>query len=129
MFVTYEEYEGLTPFDPVPEQEYERLAPIADIVSDHWTLGRIGRASARGEVLPDAVKVLYGAIVKALPAVLDGMAGGERVASFSNGVDSFTFDLATVSGQLDGQLGWLLDMMPVEWVSECVAYDGGPDAR
>ena len=129
MFVTYEEYKGRTMFDPVTKQEYERMAPLADIVADHWTLGRIGRASARGEELPDAVKVLYGSIIEALPAALDGVRGGERVASFSNGVDSFSFDLASIDAQLDGQLGWLLDMLPVEWVSECVAYEGGADAR
>lgn len=129
MFVDYEDYKDLSLFCSVTEDDYERMSPIADLIVDHWTLGRIGRASARGEELPDGVKALYGAVIEALPTALAESRGGERVKSFSNGVDSFTFELSTVSKRLEDQLGWLLDMMPVEWVSECVAYEGGPDAR
>ena len=128
MFVDYEDYKDLSLFGSVTEDDYERMSPIADLIVDHWTLGRIGRASACDEELPDGVKALYGAVIEALPTAMAESRGGERVKSFSNGVDSFTFELSTVSKRLEDQLGWMLDMLPVEWVSECVPYEGGPHA-
>ena len=106
----------------------EILSEQRELEKNYRAIGEWFVSEYEGE-LPDAVKVLYGAIIEALPAVLGGVRGGERVASFSNGVDSFTFDLASIDAQLDGQLGWLLDMLPVEWMSECAAYEGGADAR
>lgn len=125
MFVSYEDYKALTVFTPATQADYERMAPIADLVIDHWTLGRVGRASANGEALPDAVKVLYASIVESLPSVMSEAKGGERVASFSNGVDSYTFVNEAVDKRLKDQIGWLLDLLPVEWVSACVPFEGG----
>lgn len=125
MFVDYDDYSDLTVFGPVTASDYERYAPVADLITDHWTLGRIGRASADGEELPDAVKVLYVSVVESLPSVMKEAKGGDRVKAFSNGVDSFTFEIEAVDKRLRDQVGWLVDLLPVEWVSACVPFEGG----
>lgn len=125
MFVDYEDYKALTVFGPVTETDYERYAHVADLITDHWTLGRISRASADGEELPDAVKALYVSVIESLPSVMKDGRGGDRVKSFSNGVDSFTFEIEGVDKRLRDQVGWLVDLLPVEWVSACVPFEGG----
>lgn len=125
MLVSYETYMKAAGPDPLAQAEYERVAPIADLVLDNWTLGRTSRASSDGEELPASVTALYVAVAGALPSVMEESRGGERVKSFSNGVDSFTFADAALSARLEEQLGWMLRLLPVEWVSECVAFEGG----
>ena len=110
------------------EDEYKRLAPMADLVIDHWTLERVWRAVRNGESLPDSVVTLYCAIVEALPPVLEGAkpSKGGLVTSFSNGIDSYSFDVSeTVEQQLRRSVGWMADLLPIEWVSAAVAYEGG----
>lgn len=125
MYVTFCEYVKLAGPESLSEAEYGRIAPIADLVIDDWTLGRTARASAHGEELPSSVKTLYAAIVAALPSAIEESSGGERVASFSNGVDSFTFANDPLRGRLWSQLGWMAELLPVEWVSACVSFEGG----
>lgn len=129
MFVDYEDYKELSNTVALSEDDYERIAPIADLVVDHWTLGRTARASANGEELPSAVKAVYTAVVNVVPSVLEESKGGERVTSFSNGVDTFSFASEPLSARLWSQLGWMAELLPVEWISACVGYEGGADAR
>ena len=124
MYVTYAEYKQLSG-SPVSEADFKRMAPVADAAVDHWTLGRVGRADSYGEDLPDSVRVLYAATVDALPSILSEAKGGERVTSFSNGVDSFTFANVTLQQRLSEQVGWMLSLLPIEWTSACVSFDGG----
>lgn len=110
------------------EDEYKRLAPMADLVIDHWTLERVGRAVSNGEELPAPVVALYCAIVEALPPIIEGEkpSKGGLVTSFSNGIDSYSFDVSeTVEQQLQRSVGWMADLLPVEWISAAVAYEGG----
>lgn len=110
------------------EDEYARLAPLADAVIDDWTLGRVGRAVNAGEELPDVVVTLYCAIVEALPPIIEGSKPGTGglVTSFSNGIDSFSFDTSETAGdQLRRSLGWMLELLPVEWMSGVVSFEGG----
>ena len=125
MFVDYDDYTELTMSGPVTDRDYERYATVADLIVDHWTLGRVGRASADGEELPAAVKALYVSVVESLPSVMGEAKGGDRVKAFSNGVDSFTFEIEAFDKRLRDQVGWMLDMLPVEWVSACVPFEGG----
>lgn len=127
MYISYERF-GETAMADLSEEEYKRLSPMADLVIDHWTLDRVGRAYRRGEELPDSVAALYCAIVEALPPVLEGAkpSKGGLVTSFSNGIDSYSFDVSeTVEQQLQRSVGWMADLLPVEWVSAAVAYEGG----
>lgn len=126
MHVSYEEFKSVTLGD-MTEDEFARLAPMADVVIDHWTLGRVGREVSKGASLPDSVVIVYAAVVEALPAVLDdSKAGGGLVSSFSNGVDSYSFDVSeTVEQQLSRTVGWMAHLLPVEWSSGVVSYEGG----
>lgn len=126
MYVSYEKFESLT-LGETTEEEFARLAPMADVVIDHWTLGRVGREASKGASLPDSVAVVYAAIVEALPAALESSkAGGGLVSSFSNGVDSYSFDVSeTVEQQLSRTVGWMARLLPVEWSSGVVSYEGG----
>lgn len=110
------------------EDEYKRLAPMADLVIDHWTLERVGRAVRNGDELPDSVVTLYCAIVEALPTIIEGSrpSKGGLVTSFSNGIDSYSFDVSeTVEQKLRRSVGWMAELLPVEWVSAAAAYEGG----
>lgn len=127
MYVDFETFDK-TGMADIGEEEYARLAPMADLVIDHWTLDRVGNAHRRGEELPSCVVALYCAIVEALPVVIEGSkpSKGGLVTSFSNGIDSYSFDVSeTVDQQLWRSLGWMADLLPVEWISAAVAYDGG----
>lgn len=125
MYLSYEAY-SLAMGDAMSEAEYDRLAPIADAVIDDWTLGRVGRAISKGEGLPSIVQTLYFTIVSELPNAFALEGSGARVASFSNGIDSYTFDLTeTVATRLKGSCGWLLEYLPIEWISAVASFEGG----
>lgn len=146
MYVSYEDFATVTlgyvvvnpdekgednpePVKPdISEQEYMRLAPLADAIINDWTLGRVGRAVKNGETLPEVVITLYAALIENLPAVMDNskVGKGGLVSSFSNGIDSYTFETSSkMNEQLYNSLGWMLNLLPVEWCSACVAFEGG----
>lgn len=127
MHVSYRKFKKASVAD-MTEEQYARIAPIADAVIDDWTLQRVGKAVEDGEELPNSIVVLYCAIAESLPAVLEGskVGKGGLVSSFSNGVDSFSFDnTSTAFERLRSQLGWMLDLLPVEWGSGVASFEGG----
>lgn len=118
--------EGVKP--DITEEQYMRLSPMADAIIDNWTLDRVGRAVKNGEELPDIVVTIYVAIVENLPAIMDNtkMGKGGLVSSFSNGIDSYSFDVSkSMMEQLEQSLGWMINLLPVEWGSACVYFEGG----
>lgn len=122
MYLSYEQYKLFG--GAVDLADYPRMAAFADIAMDHWTLGRIGRAFRDGDELPECVMAAYAATVDAMPDALESMRG-ERLKAFSNGVDSYTFADPSIAGELADSVGWVVRMLPVEWVSACVSYEGG----
>lgn len=127
MYVSYEEYESLTLADnlTLDEATYSRYAAVADAIIDDWTLERVGRAVAAGEQLPAVVQLAYSAIISACPALAKSSEQGERLTSFSNGVDSFGFDVASVASELKERISWAYALLPIEWVSGVVDFEGG----
>lgn len=134
MYVSWEDFSdhtlGSTDGDKpdYTEDTYNRLAPMADALIDNWTLGRVGRAVRNGETLPDSVVTLYVAIIEQLPAVIENgkVSKGGLVSSFSNGIDSFTFETTKkISDTLYESLGWMVDLLPIEWCSAVVSFEGG----
>ena len=118
MFVDYETYSEIA-LSEIDSEQYSRLAPVADAIVDAWTLERAGRAVGRGLSLPQQVVHLYAAVVDALPSVLEQTKAPSLVSSFS-------FDAPkTLQEQLYGQLGWMVNLLPVEWVSGVSSYEGG----
>lgn len=118
MFVDYATFNEKWSASKISEDEYERLAPIADSLVDSWTYERVGNAVADGVELPDSIVTLYCLTIKNLPAYMEAASeGGHSVASFSNGVDSYTFkDGETLSSVMRSQLGWYVDTL-IEWTS------------
>ena len=142
MYVSYEQFlentvaavpmQPTTDAEPVKaditEEQYVRLAPMADLVIDDWTLDRVGRAVRNGEDLPPAVITLYCAMIETLPGIMEGVKPGKGglVSSFSNGIDSFSFAVTPdISEQLENTLGWMRDLLPIEWCSAVVGFEGG----
>lgn len=117
------------PVEPsISENEYVRLSRMADAIIDNWTLGRVGRAVKNGEELPPEVVTLYVALIENLPAVIENgkVSGGGLVSSFSNGIDSYSFETTkTISDTLRNSIGWMVDTLPVEWISSVVSFEGG----
>lgn len=127
VYVSYDEYTNRYYNPELTEDEYGRIAPIADLIIDDWTLDRVGRAVRNGETLPDSVVTVYLSICEAAPSILESSKlGNDPVSSFSNGVDSFTFETsASVIDQVTNSIGWLADLLPIEWISACVSFEGG----
>lgn len=143
MYVSYERFlehtlgavpghpiEGGEPavLDGLTEEQYVRVAPMADLVIDDWTLERVGRAVRNGEELPQSVVTLYVAICEAIPGIMDESKAkeGGLVTSFSNGVDSYTFQVTEdISAALENRLGWMADLLPIEWCSAVAGFEGG----
>ena len=87
-YLTYEEYAELggAAVDAAGFPAAERKARA---LMDDWTMNRVRETCASTEDVPGCVKEAMAVAVDALPGL-----SGERVASFSNGQDSFTFDTA-----------------------------------
>lgn len=127
MHVSYSDFTNLT-LSQITLDEYGRIAPMADAVIDHWTHGRVGRAVSAGDALPASVKALYCAIVESMPAMAAAskVSEGGVLTSFSNGVDSYSFASdESLESRLWAQLGWMVDVLPVEWISAAAYFDGG----
>lgn len=120
MYLSYEEYLRYSQGEHLPEVDFTSAAPFADLVIDNWTMDRVKKAVSNGEDLPDSVKVAYASIVNNIEA-LEGIT--EPVSSFSNGVDSYTF--ASTSDQAESVKQWALNLLPVEWCSGIVSFEGG----
>lgn len=116
--------------DITPEA-YMRLAPLADNLIDAWTLYRVGNAVRRGDTLPESIVALYCAIIDGLPYLTKSSCeAGQRVASFSNGIDSFSFDLTTTAAEdMRRSLWWMVEALPWEWNNSLASLWGVVDAR
>lgn len=129
MYVPYDIFKSITLGDnEIPEEVYEKVAPMADAIIDNWTLDRVGKAVRNGEELPDIVNLIYTKIIESLPDIMDGtkIGKGGLVSSFSNGIDSYSFEVSeTMSDTMLNRFGWMLDLLPVEWCSACVPFEGG----
>lgn len=123
-YLTYEDYKEVQGLIELSREEFDKRAPYADLVIDHWTLERVKRAVERGKKLPKAVRLVYCQIVDNLEEMT---ATGDRVERFSNGQDDYTFYM----NEDTQSRVWhnALMLLPVEWISGCVSYPGGADAR
>ena len=111
-YLTFEEYAGLGG-SAVSEADFPSAERRARALVDDWTMGRVREGCASTEGVPVCVKEAMAVAVDAVPGL-----SGERVSSFSNGQDSFTFD-TTVDEE-----GALYDkvcaLLPVSLVSRAV---------
>ena len=145
MYVSYEDYltvkyghpastlelneEEEESLEPISQEEYMRLSVWADALIDDWTLDRVGRAFECGHALPIQVVMLYCEIVDGLPELMQSSseAAGARVSSFSNGVDSYSFDLTeSASESLKASLAWMVSALPAPFSSRCFYSDEEP---
>lgn len=126
MYVSYETYAASAfASDGVAQERYPALASLADAIIDSWTYDRVGLAISDGEELPQAVVNLYAAIVSNAPSMVEGAssAASAEVSSFSNGVDTYSFEVDgenSISERLYSSLEWLIDALPVRWTAACI---------
>lgn len=108
-YLTYEEYKEMGG-SAVSEQDFQQAERRARALMDDWTMGRVRAMQEAGDPVPECVKEAMCVAVDAVPGL-----SGERVSSFDNGVDSFTFDTSR------DETGELYDavcaMLPVRLVS------------
>lgn len=120
-FLTFDEYkevQGL--FMIEDEDEFTARANLADLILDQWTLGRASAAVEAGHKLPKAVRQVWCLIADNASEVVGG--SDDRVASFSNGQDSYTFQLDATAR--DRTWHAALMMLPVEWISATASTYG-----
>lgn len=111
MYLTFEEYKDMG--GTLSEGAYSRFERKAEYYLDYWTLDRIKNF----EEIPECVKDAMFEVIEKLPSL-----DGERVTSFSNGVNSFSFDTST--SDLDSLYNKIKVMLPVELISAVVSYEG-----
>lgn len=126
MYLDFETYAN-SPFADasMDEASYRRASALADATIDEITLGRVGETVANGETLPPQVVSLYSALATNARKTADSIAKGEgseaALSSFSNGVDSYSFDTdSDEHTRLMESVSPLVDALPVGWVSACV---------
>lgn len=125
MYVPFDTYENSVYAAEITEEEYERISELADMVLDSWTYHRAQQANVRGETFPREATALYCAIVAGIPDLIEsakeGMSGSMPLSSFSNGVDSYSFEAADyIADELKGSLQWMIDALPIGWACACV---------
>lgn len=122
MYVPYETYKETVFGDVVSEDDYPAYASLADTLIDSWTYGRVGLAVSDGEELPNEIVQLYSAIMSNAKSLKQSSESTEAaLSSFSNGVDSYSFDnTETVSERLYASLAWMVEALPVKWISAVV---------
>lgn len=124
MYVDYATFEK-SAFGGMTAEDFERFAPLADLAIDHHTLGRVGRCHDDGCTLPASVVTAWCALAASLPSAVEESAGGQALTSYSNGVDTYGFAAQTAGEALASRTAWVVDMLPVEWVSAVVMFKGG----
>lgn len=119
MYVDYLTYQRFT-HNPLVEDEYNVAAAYADAFIDNLTLGRVGKAVSKGEDLPEVVQMVYSKIIELTEDLMDP---SDDISSFSNGVDSYTFNASKSVQEKAAAIA--AQLLPVEWCSACVSYEGG----
>lgn len=123
MLVPYETYLYYTPSEvaQISESQYKRAAITADAFVSAQTLGRAEEVEYTS--WPDALVMAYCLAIDSTYSTFNQ--SGEVVSSFSNGVDSFTFDNSkTVAERLLSDVQPLIDALPIEWISRVANYGG-----
>lgn len=110
-FETYAEMGG-----KAKEADFPALETRARYILDDWTLNRLRGLESVPEEHQEAVELCMVEIIDHMPQT-----GKERVTSFSNGVNSFSF--ADVS-DAESLKGFVVRTLPIELCSAVVSYEG-----
>lgn len=112
MYLSYEQYAKMG--GKLPEQDYQMAERKARALLDYWTLGRIKRL----EEIPEEVELAMFEVIERIGPAFDGNGG---VSSFSNGVNTVSFD---ASADVRGELYDLVTaILPVELISAAVHFN------
>lgn len=118
-YLDYETYAALG--GTVPEDEFYVAEGWAEAWLDLWTLNRLHVVD--WSEWEHRVQLV---MTRLVDGRADAMAqeGATPLASFSNGRDSFTFADPEANTALAALNRYAVDVLPVELVSACVAYNG-----
>lgn len=112
VYLSYERYAEMG--GKLPEEDYEIAERKARALLDDWTLDRIKRL----DEVPEEVELAMFEVIERIGPAFDGNGG---VASFSNGVNSVSFNAsADVRGELYDIVAAIL---PVELISAAVHFN------
>lgn len=114
MYLTYEQYAELG--GSASEADFPALERRARYKLDYWTLDRLKAYESVPEQWAEAVAMAMTDIIDTLPNL-----GGERVTSFSNGVNSFGFADMSEEDELYFRV---VEILPIDLVSGVVGHEG-----
>ena len=133
MYLDYDAYRGM--WGTIPEETYGDYESEAEMMLDHWTLGRLHSEQVVSDLKSQG---LYGSVGYAMKAIIDrldsihkarqSLADGTVVTSFSNGVDSFGFggdsSASSVTAAERECMERVMELLPVDLASACVGFNG-----
>lgn len=120
MYLSYDEYVEMG--GTMDEADYPTAERRARALLDDWTLGRVKRL----EEVPEEVELAMYEIISNLGQAYGGGVGGlSNVSSFSNGINTVSFDAESSSASaVRSQLYDLVaSILPVELISAAVRYN------
>lgn len=113
-YIDYETYASMG--GKAKEADFPAIETRARYILDDWTLNRLRGLDSVPEEWQEAVHLCMVEIIDNMPKT-----GQERVTSFSNGVNSFSFADETVT---DALRDFVVRTLPIELVSAVVSYEG-----
>lgn len=114
MYLSFEEYVEMG--GTMDEADYPTAERRARALLDDWTLGRVKRM----DEVPEEVEL---AMYEIIEHIDEAMSVGDGLSSFSNGVNSLSYDAShSAAGDLYSLVSSIL---PVELISAAVRYNAG----
>ena len=129
-YLTYEEYANMG--GELDQKEFKRLYRHAAHYLEEWTLGRVKNVTDGSCFAPNIKDAMFSLMgyMPAIETAKQAKASGDTVKTFSNGVNSFTFDNGgNVSGStvtpLEMAYSEVCEWLPVQLISAAVNYNRG----
>ena len=103
-YLTFEEYQelgGKCPADIFPLQQFDVEAKM-----DYITFGRLSKMIEKLETVPEDIKMIEVIIINNIYDMTDnkGLSSHEGLSSYSNGIESFSYDTSKTNDEISQEM-------------------------